>query len=200
MISLLRPTYIATGIEALTPEAIERRNIKLVGLDVDGCLSDYHAKEVEPAVRGRLEELGRASCALVIISNAYGERVDELGELYGDLVKEVITPLTVTRLGELPSMHRKPSPAMLEYAMATHGVSPEETIMVGDQMFKDVLSANRAGVSSLLLSRRGQNDHPGVRLQRIPEAIARGMMGLPVSSRAFHGDTTGVNPLPQYAL
>lgn len=200
MISLLRPTYIAHGIEALTPEVIERHEIELVGYDVDGCLSDRNASRIERAVEEVLEKNAEAGCKSAIISNAYDERVEEVNELYGRFVNLVVTPAMLAVDGELPSLYRKPSPAMLQFVMTQLGVHPSRTLMVGDQMFKDVVSANRAGARSLLLPRRGKGDHPGVRLQRIPEAAVRGVLGLPVLSSRFYNDTTGIEPQPRYAL
>ncbi len=177
----LRPTFVARGVEALTPISVVECDIRSIALDVDGTLSDYHSAEVEPSVSDTLSELGHAGLTLFIISNAYGHRVEQLAEIYGEVVPEanIITPELVAPEGENLSSYRKPNPAMLLYASKMSGINPEQTLMVGDQLFKDVLSANRAGAKSLLVPRRGTNDHPGVRLQRAPEMLARATLGLP---------------------
>jgi predicted HAD superfamily phosphohydrolase YqeG len=68
---------------------------------------------------------------------------------------------------------------MLLHAAKVHGVSLTGVLMVGDQIAKDVVSANRAGAKSLLLPRRGKGDDLKVRIfQRPPEALVRMALGI----------------------
>ena len=65
--------------------------------------------------------------------------------------------------------------------------------MVGDQLFKDVLSARRAGVRALLVPRLGPSDHNGVRyLQRPVERVLRPLLGLPAGKRSWPHTLTPV--------
>jgi ribonucleotide monophosphatase NagD (HAD superfamily) len=43
----------------------------------------------------------------------------------------------------------KPEPLMVQYAMASTGFSPAETLMIGDRLYTDIAAGNRAGVDSL---------------------------------------------------
>ena len=43
----------------------------------------------------------------------------------------------------------KPEPLMVQYAMASTGFAPEETVMIGDRLYTDIAAGNRAGVDSL---------------------------------------------------
>ncbi len=156
--------------------------IELVAFDVDGTLADYHGAPDEN-VKAMLSQLGERGLNLCIISNAYGPRVEELDELFGrPFDMPVFTPGKLVAAGEKETKYRKPSPAMLERAAYGHGIALGRTLMVGDQIAKDVVSANRAGkagAKSLLVPRRGSGDHPGVRIfQRPAEAAAREMLGI----------------------
>lgn len=182
MSNFLRPTYIAGRVEVLEPAAAHSTGVEAVAFDVDGTLSSYHAEQVEPSVVRMLRDLGDSGLKTVIISNAYGRRVDRLNDIYGDLVNGgVFTPASLlTRGYDDPRKHRKPSPDMIVEAGRRLGVDTGDILMVGDQMFKDVASANRAGAKSLLVPRRGEGDYWAVRaFQRPAESIIRVVMDLP---------------------
>ena len=49
----------------------------------------------------------------------------------------------------LPRVIGKPEPLMVQYAMASTGFSPAETLMIGDRLYTDIAAGNRAGVDSL---------------------------------------------------
>ncbi len=49
----------------------------------------------------------------------------------------------------LPRVIGKPEPLMVQYAMASTGFTPEETLMIGDRLYTDIAAGNRAGVDSL---------------------------------------------------
>ncbi len=49
----------------------------------------------------------------------------------------------------LPRVIGKPEPLMVQYAMASTGFGPGETLMIGDRLYTDIAAGNRAGVDSL---------------------------------------------------
>lgn len=165
------------------------RGIGLVAFDVDGVLADYH-KGPDEGVKDTLRELGSQGLNLCIISNAYGERVSELDEMFGlPFGMRVYTPASVTPAGEHVSDYRKPNPAMLERAAQDHEQPLKGVLAVGDQLFKDIVSANRAGAPSLYLPRRGRGDHPAVRaLQRPPEAFLRVVLDIKFPKVGMRGE------------
>lgn len=56
-----------------------------------------------------------------------------------------------TATGETPIIVGKPEPPLYEQALQRLGGSPAQTIMIGDRLETDILGANRAGITSLLL-------------------------------------------------
>jgi HAD superfamily hydrolase (TIGR01662 family) len=180
----LRPTHIAKTVEGITPELLSESGLGLdrigaIAFDVDGTLMAHHETRVEHSVYKTLRGLADASYSLYIISNAYGDRVDELRSMfeYDGVEAKVITPEYVTPRGESTGKYRKPSSAMLKrVSYETDG----DVLMVGDQMVKDVWSANRADMPSVLVPRRGDGDDPRVKyLQRPLETAARIYLDLP---------------------
>lgn len=170
-----RPTLTASRIELLTPDQLTQvglSRIKAIFLDVDGTLMRHHAKELEPTVGNTLITLGEAGLKLCIISNAYGQRVTELEEIFTPYTMSVYTPAQVTPPGDSPKRYRKPKGDMLEFAANDLGYQPDEVLMGGDQWLKDGWSAQRTGAHWLLVERRGEDDDPNVkRFQRPLEKL-----------------------------
>lgn len=76
---------------------------------------------------------------------------------------------------------RKPSPALLQRALAALGVRPEEAIMVGDRRSADVAAGRAAGVATVWLRSTDvagpQPDLELGRLAELPAALAGGAFG-----------------------
>jgi hypothetical protein len=52
----------------------------------------------------------------------------------------------------------KPAPIAIDMALAMVGVAKEQTVLVGDQIFTDVLAGNLAGVKTVLVRPQTQVD------------------------------------------
>lgn len=53
--------------------------------------------------------------------------------------------------GKRPIFIGKPNSTMLEYVMKKYNKSKEETILLGDRLYTDIASANKAGIDSVLM-------------------------------------------------
>lgn len=180
-----KPTYVAKSAEAL-PEAFETGvldHIQHVAFDVDGTLMNYHEGELPEWAAVLLRDLIEKGRRVSIISNAYGDRAQELFDIFGQIHEDiyVITPEDVTQFdGDDPTRYRKPDPTMLERLAELTGVNAGHTLVVGDQLMKDVVTANTVGAESLIVERYGNGDDERVaRWQRPIEELARRAMGLP---------------------
>ncbi|MBN1891689.1 MAG: HAD hydrolase-like protein [Clostridiales bacterium] len=67
----------------------------------------------------------------------------------------------------------KPSPKGIFKAIELVGASAEKTVFFGDQIFTDILAANRAGVYSVLVEPYDRREVFYVRLKRLFEYIVR---------------------------
>lgn len=177
MIDTIRPNFALPGVEHLPHVLLDHvypRRRALIGYDVDGTLTDYHGV-LEARIRRVLLELGSRGYQQRVISNAYDERAEWLRDTFtGDpgLRMRVYTPADVATEGERVKKYRKPSPGMLKTAIWDHDVRPQDALMVGDQLLKDVWSGSRVpGVRTVLVPRYGEGDDPNVRrFQRPLEA------------------------------
>lgn len=57
--------------------------------------------------------------------------------------------------------YMKPHPSIFEAALTLTGVSPSESVMVGDSLVHDVDGARRVGMRAVLVSRSGRPSPPG---------------------------------------
>ncbi len=129
---------IETGsILELTPDLLWQHQIRLLLLDFDNTIIPYHVSEPSEAFLRWRETVEKAGVQLMIVSNSRkSRRVPDFCETWG-----------------LPYIKRagKPGPGGIRRAMAQFDALPEETAMVGDQTFTDVLAGNLAGVTSILV-------------------------------------------------
>jgi FMN phosphatase YigB (HAD superfamily) len=71
---------------------------------------------------------------------------------------------------------RKPDPAMLHHALAALGVPARAALFVGDKLRTDVLAAQRAGIRSVHLRRRGTPPS----CEAVPDFVIRDLRELPL--------------------
>jgi HAD superfamily phosphatase (TIGR01668 family) len=125
------------SIYDIDPNELKRRGITLLLLDLDNTIAAYHITAPDAQLIEWVSELREKGIEPFILSNSRKPtRVDDFARLLG-----------------VPFMRRagKPRSAGFHKAMELMGRRVEETAMVGDQIFTDILGANRAGISSLLV-------------------------------------------------
>ena len=133
--SLFFPTLYRRRITDVTAEDLHRLGAKAVLLDVDNTLTTHDAPELDEAVVAWLDAM-RKQFVLVIVSNNNAQRVQPFAEKI-----------------DLPfhALARKPLPGGFWEAGAEHCMAKEECVVIGDQIFTDILGANLAGMISFLL-------------------------------------------------
>ncbi len=131
----------------LKPEQLARHGVRLLLADLDNTLTPYSSEIPTDRVRQWKEELAGQGITLFVVSNSRkATRVphycDDLGIGY------------VRHSG-------KPGIRGFLQAMEQTGCNPRETLMVGDQIFTDVLGAKRAGIPVVLVEPIELKGNPG---------------------------------------
>lgn len=134
-------------VEAINPETLVQKGITLVLADLDNTLVAYKAPTPSPAILQWKENLNRHGIDLYIVSNSRKPT----------RVKQFALDLGVKFVGHA----NKPSRQGFLTALAEMNRRPEETIMIGDQIFTDILGANRAGIAPLLIAPIQLAGNPG---------------------------------------
>ena len=133
----LIPTHVCGSIRDIDWAALADRGVRLVLADLDNTLIPYSASMPTEELCRWKEELEGLGMTLFVLSNSRKSR----------RCPEFCRALNVPYLRHAG----KPSAKGFRQAMADQGVTAEQTVMVGDQLFTDALGANRAGVPVYLV-------------------------------------------------
>ncbi len=133
------------AVERLSPDCNRGERETIVAAYRDAFVADAAVPQLYPGAMETLEALSARSDIKLAVAT-------------GKTRRGLVKVLDQHRLAEMfHSLHggdeypSKPDPAMLRGAMAAAGVSPEETIMVGDSLF-DIEMAAAAGVDAIAVA------------------------------------------------
>lgn len=133
---LLRPSEYHKSIFEIDLEKLQRKGYRAIMLDLDNTLVRWNHPDPTPGLMawlGRVKAMGFSPC---IVSNNSGPRVSEFAGKVG-------IPFI--------SGASKPRRKGFREAMNRLGVAPGETVVIGDQIFTDVLGGNRSGAYTVLV-------------------------------------------------
>ena len=133
---LLKADYKFRRVYELDAKWLAENNITALILDVDNTLTEHGSQCVEDQVMDWLAEMRRLGVKLIVVSNNRNRRVKPFAEKLGL---------------EYIANGMKPSTSGIRRAMAQINSGRENTAMVGDQIFTDVLGGNLAGLCTVLL-------------------------------------------------
>ena len=136
MFKIFRPNYRLLSILQLTPQWLKDHSIASLLLDVDSTIKQYGSPAPVPEVLHWLEEIKQVNVGLCLVSNGRAGRI-------GKFAKSVDIPFVA------PAM--KPLAIGCKKAIKKMNFDPSTTAMVGDQIFADVVAANLAGITSILV-------------------------------------------------
>ena len=131
------PRGVYPSVTEIQPKPLARRGIKLVLADLDNTLVPYKVPEPTPEIVAWKQELEAEGIQLFLLSNSRKPgRAQHFAQTLG-----------------IPFQGHSGKPKRSGYlrAMERMGCTPEQTVMVGDQIFTDTLGANRSGVVPLLV-------------------------------------------------
>ncbi|MYA32715.1 MAG: HAD hydrolase-like protein [Gemmatimonadales bacterium] len=197
----IRPTFHLDSVNGLSAGRLRDLGVEAVLWDVDGTLMAHHAGRVDPALAAGFEDLLRApGLRHAIVSNCQEARFAELGEIFPAIpvvlgYETGAGPAFRVRRGPRASWRgpgaaaassagggtpgelrpiRKPSRRLVRAALEELDVAdrPEAALVVGDQHFTDIASANLAGVRSVKVSTLHRASFPApVRCSQRLEAV-----------------------------
>lgn len=156
MLKKLSPTYIFESVDKIPFDLLEKLGIKGIMFDVDNTLTDNH-NVLEEAKREWIKEAKKREIKMCILSNTYDEKK----------VKNLMHEFDINGL----NLAMKPLLKGYVFALNLLGLKKEEVCMIGDQIFTDVLGANRFGITSILVKPVDKAEAFWVKLKRPLEKI-----------------------------
>ncbi len=130
----LKPDLIYKGVPAIEYEVLKERKIEGILLDIDNTLIDYTQK-LSDEIISWVKEAKKQGFKLCILSNS--NKMDK------------IIPIAERLEVKYVSFAKKPAKAGFLRAAQLLNLKACQIAMVGDQVFTDVLGANRVGMVSI---------------------------------------------------
>ena len=132
-----QPTIVCNKIYDIDPAVLERMGIRALALDIDNTLTLHDSQEVPQKVREFLDRMKEKGMDLFLVSNNSYERVRPYAEGLGlEFVARAAKPLSFG----------------LTRACRRFGLRKHEIMLVGDQLFTDILAAAVFGCPSALVT------------------------------------------------
>ena len=130
------PEFYFKTFDSANVDFLLLQGVQGIILDVDNTLEPYENPSPTESVLAWLRELKESGIKAAIVSNNNAERIDLFNKGLG-----------------LPtySKAKKPFKKNIIKAMQEIGTSPENTILMGDQVFTDVWAAHNAGIRAILV-------------------------------------------------
>lgn len=122
-------------------------------IDVDNTIAVKGALSPEKEIGIKIKELlkQKETWKICLVSNiVWGKKREERVR---KIAESVNVPFVTAKLFEM-----KPNPAPFRRAMNILGSAPENTAVIGDQMFTDIVGGNRLGLLTILFNPLGP-DH-----------------------------------------
>ena len=136
MLRALTPDYLFDKFDDITPEFLLERGCRFLFSDVDNTLAPYETAEPDERIRRWLDSLRDAGIEVVFVSNNDSGRLELFNRSLGF---------------RYYANCKKPSRKRMRKALEEMGALPENTAMLGDQIFTDVWVAKRLSLSFAML-------------------------------------------------
>ncbi|KLU66359.1 UMP phosphatase [Desulfosporosinus acididurans] len=157
MFDYFRPTLQAPSIDLILVEQLVRDGIKGLIIDLDNTMTPWNDVEVGPKVREwfiKVKAAGISAC--VVSNNKKRQRVAVVAE----------------RLG-IPFVFgaTKPRRKAFRAGLKMLGTGQNDTAVIGDQLFTDILGGNRLGLYTILVTPINDREFIGTRIMRRMEKV-----------------------------
>jgi len=156
MLEKLCPRHRAESIFALDPEGLRAQGIKGIIFDLDNTLVEWGSESIPEELVAWIERFKKAGFRLCIVSNALPQRVEAVAAALG-----------------IPGLSQatKPFKTPFKRALEILGTEPEETAVVGDQLFTDILGGNRMDLYTIWTSPISETEFLSTRAVRRLERL-----------------------------
>ena len=142
--AIVRPARYVASVDMIDVDELVADGVRCVLVDRDNTLIPRDTREAPPEVRAWLDRLRERRIGVCMVSNNFhtGEVCQSAAELDCAVVHHAM----------------KPAPVAVQVALVTMGVPAQQTVLVGDQLFTDMIAGNLAGVRTILVRPQSQVD------------------------------------------
>ncbi len=136
MSSLFTPTYRASSLVDVDIDKLWELGVRGIILDLDNTIVKWDSEKIEPEVSQWITYILKRGFLVCIVSNGMQKRVKMIANTLG-----------------VPYVSRavKPMRRGFKKALKIMELKIEETAVIGDQVFTDVIGGNRMGLLTVLI-------------------------------------------------
>ena len=156
--NIFRPDLCADKVADIDLTALREKGFRFALLDFDNTLGRDHATEPEEFSYNCVKMIEEKGIKCCLVSNAKSGRSAKIAEMLG------VPCVTYAN---------KPGTSGVIKAMELMNSTPAESVMVGDQIFTDVIAGNRAGLRTFMVEKLYKPEIWYVMLKRPFEKIVR---------------------------
>ncbi|MGH7709149.1 MAG: YqeG family HAD IIIA-type phosphatase [Vulcanimicrobiaceae bacterium] len=156
---MLRPDRFADALTSVSLDQLVAEGTRGIILDLDNTLVAYGTDDLDPADRAWIDRALARDLRIVLLSNNFPDRVARVAGSLG--IPGIAGAL-------------KPLPTAFWRALRELGTPRRATVVVGDQLFTDVLGAKLVGLRSILMTPIVTHDHGTTKILRTIERLIIG--------------------------
>ena len=160
MLSGLSPNLYVKSLCHIDLSRLKDIGVKGIVFDIDNTVTMWGSNEIAPITRKWLEDAKAHGFRVCLLSNNRKARIDD-----------------ISRILDIPSAKGfKPFGSAFRSALCLLGTSPQETAIIGDQIFTDILGGNRAGLYTILVQPMSTTEFFTTRLlRRLERTVLRSL-------------------------
>ena len=155
------------SVDLIDLDELASLGVRCLLLDRDNTLVPRDATVAPPSVAAWLDHARELGLGLCIVSNNFHS--DQVEQSARELGSEVVHHAM------------KPFPFAVAHALRKMGVKPEEAVLIGDQVYTDIVAGNLAGLRTILVRPQSTTDLWYTHIMRIGERLL-------LRGRVFEGE------------
>lgn len=152
----LLPSLQLNSIYELDLQKLKKRGIKGIITDLDNTLIDWNRPDATPELLDWFKKLDDEGFRIIVVSNNNDERVRIFADPHG--------------ISYIPAA-RKPGKNAFRVALQKLKLPAHEVVVIGDQLFTDILGGNRLGLFTILVIPTASTDALITRFNRMMERL-----------------------------
>lgn len=148
----------AESLESVDIEELYLCGKRFILLDIDNTVTEWKSLNVSDSVKLWLDNAKKRGFTIFLLSNNHNKtRSRDMANMLGAKWCEIA--------------HKKPSQKAFDEAVEYLHAERKECVMIGDQMYGDMLGAKRAYIDGILLDPISKKEAPITKLLRIWEKL-----------------------------
>jgi putative phosphatase len=168
VLKLLTPDAIVDRVEDISLELLRGLGVRGVALDLDNTIVPWHTADLTPGVAQWVAALLAADMRVCLVTNNYAGHAT-------DVAQALSVPIVPGAL--------KPAPTAFRRALGALAVPAAQSVVIGDQLFTDVLGGKLLGMHAILVRPIGGREFFTTRFMRMMERPLLARMGQQTQTR-----------------